>query len=113
MSKNEVQKMLLRCIIKKQEEHFVGTCLELSLSAKGQSVSECKRELLNLINNHVKAVFELYEKGENVIITPVKFYLLKKLLFDCVYTCSAGRFSGRIKPPQNSFIKEVVVPAGV
>lgn len=113
MSKNEVKKMLLRCIIREQNDHFVGTCLELSLSTRGKSVSECKRELHNLINDHVNAVFELYEKGENVITTPVKFYLLKKLLFDCVYAFSTWRFSGRLKPPQNSFIKEVVVPAGV
>lgn len=88
--------MLLRCRVKKQDDQFVGTCLELSLCARGKSVSECKRELHNLINNHVKAVFELYEKGEDVIITPVKFYLLKKLLLNCVYACSTGRFSGRV-----------------
>lgn len=114
MSRNEVKKLLLRCIIRKQNGYFVGTCLELSLSARGKNVRECKRELLKQINVHLESVIELCESGENVIRTPVRFYFFKKLLFDFVYACTVKRLSsGRAEPPKNSFIKEVVVPAGV
>lgn len=111
--RGEVKKMLLRCMIRKRDGHFVGTCLELSLCTQGENVSECKRELLRLIKAHIKTVFELHENGENVIMTPVRFYFIKKLLFDCIHFCATRRNSRRIEPPKNSFIKEVVVPAGV
>ena len=105
--------MLLRCMIRRQNGYFVGTCLELGLSARGKSVRECKRELLKLIDVHLNTVIELREAGESVIKTPVNYYFFKKLLFDCVYFCTARRNSGRVEPPKNSFITEVVVPAGI
>jgi len=110
MSRNEVKIMLLRCIIKEQNGFFVGTCLELSLSAMGKSVDECKRELQKIIDVHVKTVSDLYNNGEQVLITPVKYYIFKKLWFDCRYACKSIRFTG---PPKNTFTKKVVVPAGV
>ena len=111
--RNEVKKLLLRCIIKEQNGYFVGTCLELSVSAMGKNVSECKHELVKVIKSYLDSIFELHRNGERLVRTPVRFYFFKKLLFDCLYACSSVKFSGRAKPPNNAFIKEVVVPTGV
>lgn len=111
MSRTEVKKMLLRCVIRKEGILHVGTCLELGLSARGENVPECKRALLDMIDSHVKTVFELHKNGEKVIRTPVKYYLFKKLTFDCIYSCTAKRPSNNTERPKYTFTERVWVPA--
>ena len=102
--------MLLRCTVKESGAGFVGICLELSLAAKGNTASECKENLIQLIRDYIETMDELVQKGERVVIRGVEFYLFKRILFD-VQRCLFHVIHN--DKPERGFIQKTVVPVGV
>ncbi len=81
-SKKEGKEMKLRCVMKITDKGYVGVCLELSLAVRGKTSAECRKNLVHLINDYIDTVNELYQKGENVVLRPVRWYYYKKIVFD-------------------------------
>ncbi len=101
-------KLYLRCVISETGGRYIGTCLELSVSVRSNSVEECKDELVSLINDYTETARECQSEGEKVKFTPVRHYWAKRILFDLRLALLS---STSTKQPPNMFTKEVVVPA--
>lgn len=110
VNKGGEKEMVLRCAIKKSDAGFVGICLELNLAAKGRTSSECKKNLSQLINDYIETIYELVQKGDHVVIRRVKFYLLKKILFDIQGYLYRLMHNDK---PERGFIQKTVVPVAL
>jgi hypothetical protein len=110
--REEGKEVKLRCKIKKKNDKYIGTCLELSIAVKCNTVYECKEKLEQAINDYVDTIIYLVrEKNENIIIRPVEYYVIKKLLFDIKMYFKFDLFNkDKLKI---EFTKKVVVPSGI
>lgn len=80
--KEECKEMKLRCVMKKTDKGYVGVCLELSLAIRGKTFAECRDNLEHLIDDYIDTINELHQKRENVVLRPIKWYYLNKIVFD-------------------------------
>lgn len=74
--------MICRYVGIKKGDLWVGTCLELGIVVVAENIDELKKEMWVASLLYLKEYVESYVKEENLQATKVKWYFIKRFLFE-------------------------------
>ncbi len=103
-------KVVLRCVVKKVQDGYVSTCLELSLASFGETRQQCELRLKEAVKAYIDVVKE--NQDSKVVFRKVPFYWFKRMVFEFRYRCYINNIRKENQSSDN-FILEQMMPVGI